>query len=334
MKNIELLELEGKLQNTIMEFVLEYDGYFKKEQIDAILNKGESGLQDLRLILKAYNQRHLKYLDIEHYANVYYISTVIAALAYLNDETVFDDMLEYLYTSPILIQTAWGDDFNESLPMYYAKFSNKIDTLKQVIYDPELIVDTKSILMIGLCSMPTILNKPELNEPISNIFLEYLRFLLAPQNLKTQDKLHDDFYKVTHLVEDAISGYVDCGGDSNHPFVQQAIEDGLFVYENLFGFEELDDWEIFVFPLRDIYASNEFWIEKEEKNKIWKRNLGVKSHKKQDILNILNTTKLFSKFIAPDDRINVKYKVDGKVVNEIEFKEVEDDLISGKCELI
>ena len=43
MKNIEILELEGKIKNPIMEFLLEHDDYLEKEQIDAILSRGESG---------------------------------------------------------------------------------------------------------------------------------------------------------------------------------------------------------------------------------------------------------------------------------------------------
>ena len=74
MKNIELLELEGKLQNPIMEFMLEHEDFLEKEQIDTILSRSESGLEDLRLILKSYNQHHLKFKDDEYFGNVYICS--------------------------------------------------------------------------------------------------------------------------------------------------------------------------------------------------------------------------------------------------------------------
>jgi hypothetical protein len=334
MKNIELLELEGKIKNPIMEFLLEYDGFLKKEQIDAILSKGASGLDDLRLILKAYNQHHLKYLEIKDYGNVYCMSTVIAALTYLNDETIFDDMLQYLYTPPILIDATWGNDFHEALPIYFAKFSNKIDTLKQVLFDPELIVDTKTILIIGLYSMPTILNKPALNEIIANVLLEYLRFLLAPQNRETQDKVVFNFFHVDDLIDELITGYMDCGGDANHPYIQQAIEDDLFINEDPFVIKDIYNWEIFIFPLRDIYASNEFWTANQEKNKVYHQNMEGKNRKEQDLTKILNYTKLFSKYINHDDKISVQYVDDGRIVHKVKYKEVEDDLMNDKCELI
>ena len=333
MKNIELLELEGKIKNPIMEFLLEHDDYLEKEQIDAILSRGETGLEDLRLILKAYNQHHLKYLEIEDYGNVYCMSTVIAALAFLNDEDIFDEMLKYVYTSPELIDAVWGDDFFEAFPLYYAKFPNKIETLKQAIFDPELIVDTKRILIIGLYSMPTTLNKPELNATIAQVFLDYLQFLLDPQNRETQDNASKDWYNVEDLIEDTIGGYMDCGGDGNHPLIQQAVEEDL-ISEDIFEIKDLQNWQSLIFPLRDIYKSNEFWKEMEQENTVFNRNLEEKKRKENDLNHLLNVTKQFRKIYDRNDKVSVKYKADGNILKDIKYKKVEDDLISGKCELI
>ena len=334
MKNIELLELEGKLQNPIMEFVLEYDGFLKTEQIDTILSKGKSGLEDLRLILRAYNQHHLKYLEIKDYGNVYCMGTVIGALTYLNDEAVFDDMLQYICTDPTLIDETWGYDSSEGLPLYFAKFPDKIETLKQVIFDPELIVDSKYILIVGLYSMPTILNKPELNETIANVLLEYLRFLLAPQNRETHDKVFSNFFHINDLIDELICGYLDCGGDGNHPYIQQAIEDELFINGDPYVIKDVNDWEVFIFPLRDIYVSNEFWKENQEKNKVFNQNMEGKNRRELDLTKILNFTKTFSRYIQQDNKINVQYVDDGRIVYKVKYKEVEDDLMNDKCELI
>ena len=334
MKNIEILELKGKLQNPIMEFVLEYDGFLKKEQIDAILNKGKSGLEDLRLILRAYNQHHLKYLEIKDYGNVYCMGTIIGALTYLNDESVFDDMLQYICTDPTLVDTTWESDFYEGLPLYFAKFPNKIEILKQALFNPELIIEIKSILIIGLYSMPTILNKPELNKTIANIFLEYLRFLLAPKNRETHDKTFFNYYLINDLIDDVVVGYMDCGGDPNHPYVQQALEDELFVNEDIFVIKDIYNWKVFIFPLRDIYESNEFWTTNHEKNKVYNQNLEGKNRKQPDLTKILNFVKIYRRFIDVNDKISVKYLDDGRIVHHVKFGEVEDDLMNDKCELI
>jgi hypothetical protein len=56
--------------------------------------------------------------------------------------------------------------------------------------------------------------------------------------------------------------------------------------------------------------------------------------KKEEINKILNVTKQFRNLFDRNDKVSVKYKADGKIVNDIKYKKVEDDLIAGKCELV
>ena len=340
MKNIELLELEGKIKNPIMEFLLEHDNYLEKEQIDAILTRGESGLEDLRLILKAYNQHHLKFEE----ENTTFVSNVLMAITYLKDENSFDDMIGYLYTNYKSVDYTWSDSYFESFPRCYGIFPDRVSQIKQVLYDPELTIDLKRILMMGLYSMPTLLQRPELKEIIAPIFLDYLQFILNPENRKTQDKVHEEWVDLYELFDTTIEGYMHCGGDGNHPAVQQAVNDGLINegFSAAFSREELQKWEQKVFELDDIYSMNAAYERVQKINEEFDRSLESKKivleteikEKKEEINRILNVTKQFRKILDRNDKVSVKYKADGKVISDVKYKKVEDDLISGKCELI
>jgi hypothetical protein len=340
MKNIELLELEGKLQNPIMEFLLEHDNYLEKEQLDAILSRGESGLEDLSLIFKAYNEHHSK-LEEE---KCVFISNVLLALTYLKDETSFEDMIAYLYTSYNLIDYAWGDGYFEAFPMCYGVFPDRIQQIKQTLYDPELTIDLKRILMIGLYSMPTLLQRPELKETIAPVFLDYLQFILNPENRKTQDKVNEEWVSLDDLFDTTIEGYMNCGGNGNHPMVQQAVNEGLINegFSAAFSREDLQRWEIDNHELDDIYTLNAAYERVQKEDKKYYEELQAKEalldaeikEKKEEINKILNVTKQFRNLFDRNDKVSVKYKADGKIVNDIKYKKVEDDLIAGKCELV
>ncbi len=339
MKNIEILELEGKIKNPIMEFLLEHDNYLEKEQIDAILSRGESGLEDLRLILKAYNQHHLKFEE-----GCGFMSNVLLALSYLKDESSFDDMIAYLYTNYKSIDYTWSDSYFESFPICYGVFPDRISQIKETLYDPELTIDTKRILMMGLYSMPTLLKRPELEETIAPVFLDYLQFILNPENRKTQNKVNEDWVSLDELFDTTIEGYMHCGGDGNHPAVQQAVNDGLINegFSAAFSREELQKWEQKVFELDDIYSMNAAYERVQKINEEFDRSLESKKialeteikEKKEEINKILNVTKQFRKIYDRNEKVSVKYKADGKVISDVKYKKVEDDLISGKCELI
>jgi hypothetical protein len=150
MKNIELLELEGKIKNPIMEFLLEHDDYLEKEQIDAILTRGETGLEDLRLILKAYNQHYPKLHDSKN--SLVFIVHVISFLAELKDEFAFDDMMVYLKTDAVLAEAAWNDSYMEDFPRYWSLFPDKIEVMGNAFYDTKITIEAKSALMTGLKS--------------------------------------------------------------------------------------------------------------------------------------------------------------------------------------
>jgi hypothetical protein len=323
MKNIEILELEGKIKNPIMKFLLEHDNYLEKEQIDAILSRGESGLEDLRLILKTYNQHHTKFLE----ENTTFISNVLMALTYLRDESSFDEMIGYLYTnfSSNSIDYTWGDGYFESFPMCYGVFPDRISQIEKTLYDPELTIDVKRILMIGLYSIPALLQRPELKETIAPVFLDYLQFILNPENRKTQNKVSESHVNLSNLFDSTIEGYMNCGGDGNNPVVQQAVNKG-FINKGLFAVfskEDLQKWEKDIYDLCDIYEMNtgfeqyqNFKVQYEEREKLTEK------------------TKQFKKIYDRNDKVSVKYKADGKVLADVKYKKVEDDLISGKCEII
>ena len=338
MKNIELLELQGKLQNPIMEFILDKEDFLlEKGEIDEMLSKGESGLQDLRLILKAYNRHHLKYqnyFEVEDYGNIYNISHVIAALAYLEDEESFDDMMEYIYTSPELIDAIWADDFFEAFPLYYSKFPNKIDSIKEALYDPKLVIDMKRILALSLAVF-TNLKNPALTKKIANIFSEYLQFLLIPENRLTQDNCYEPWLDLNDLFDSVLEGYLDCEGDYRNPLVQQAVKERL-VDEDEFSIENIANWEIFIFPLRTIYVSTKFWKDIEEVSGLSERDNRVQrmQHYEQELKEVIKISKQFHSIFDESDRIAVKYKADGNILRNIKFKKVEQDLIDGKCEVI
>jgi hypothetical protein len=336
MKNIELLELEGKLQNPIMEFLLEHDNYLEKEQIDAILTRGETGLKDLRLILKAYNQHHAKFLE----ENTTFISNILMALTYLRDESSFDDMIAYLYTNYKSIDYTWGDSYFESFPMCFGVFPDRISQIKETLYDPELTIDLKRILMMGLYSMPTLLQRPELRETITPVFLDYLQFILNSENRKTQDKVNEEWISLDELFDTTIEGYMHCNGDGNHPAVQQAVNESLINegFHAAFSKEDLQKWEQKVFELDDIYEMNAAYERVQKSDAEYMSDLRARDAeieaKKEQVNKILNITKQFRNLFDRNDKISVKYKADGKVVSDIKYKKVEQDLISGKCELI
>jgi hypothetical protein len=330
MKNIELLELEGKLQNPIMEFLLEHDDYLEKEQIDAILTRGESGLEDLRLILKVYNQHHLKFKDDD---GVWFMSSVLLALSYLRDNESFDDLMTYLYTNFDAINTTWGDGYFEAFPICYAVFPDRIPQIKEALYDPELTIDMKRILMMGLYSMPVTLNRPELESIIAPVFLDYLTFILVPENLQTQEKVHEEWVSTEDLFDDAIEGYMNCGGDGNHPAVQQAIKEELNS-EDIFDKGDLKKWKKDIFALWDIYTHNaglEKFQKTEDEYQIKQTELKAKEAQLKQVINV---TKQYRKIFDRNDKVSVKYKTDGNILKDIKYKKVEDDLIAGKCEII
>jgi hypothetical protein len=330
MKNIELLELEGKLQNPIMEFLLEHNDFLEKEQIDAILTRGESGLEDLRLILKSYNEHHLKFKDDD---GVWFMSSVLLALSYLRDNESFDDLMAYLYTNFDAINTTWGDGYFEAFPICYAVFPDRISQIKEALYDPELTIDMKRILMMGLYAMPKTLNRPELESIIAPVFLDYLTFILVPENLQTQEKVHEEWVSTEDLFDDAIEGYMNCGGDGNHPAVQQAIREELNS-EDIFDKGDLKKWKKDIFVLWDIYTHNaglEKFQKTEDEYQIKRAELEAKEAQLKQVINV---TKQFRNLFDRNDKISVKYKADGKIVSDIKYKKVEQDLISGKCELI
>ena len=331
MTTIQLLELEDKLQHPIYEFLLSHETYLEEEQIDDLLSHGESGLQDLRTILKAYNQHFVKYKTFEN-AHLGYITQVIAALAYLKDEEAFDDMIGYLKTDPELIDAAWNDSYYEELPRYFATFPSKIEELGKALYDNEIVIDTKVMLCMGLYNMPDFLEQADLKPAIAQIFLNYLEFLLVPENRKTL-KSHNDWNDEAFLITNVIEGYMNCGGDGQNPSVRQAFAENL-ADVGFFDESDLDDWEAIPHPFDDIYQTNEAWKRVEEANRKQLVEREAEKKKEAELLQFLNATREYRKVFDRNDRVTVRYKADGKIVKDTKYKKVEDDLLKGLCEVV
>ncbi len=324
MKNIELLELQGKIKNPIMEFLLEHDDYLEKEQIDAILSRGESGLEDLRLILKAYNQHNDKLNDSEN--PLVFIVHVISFLAELKDELSFDDMLAYLKTDSMLADEAWNDSYMEDFPRYWSLFPNRIESIEKALYDTEITIQAKSILMTGLATIAENSTDNSLVKSIREIFEKYLEFLHNEEQRETQEV--SDWADINFLIGSTVIGYMDCGGDSKNEFAQYFVKNDLV--DNILNIKELNNWKNSKNIFSDIYEMNKIWGEASKREE----NLEKEREREQELIKIVNQQKAFKKIFDRNDKVSVKYKADGKIVSDIKYKKVEQDLISGKCELI
>jgi hypothetical protein len=324
MKNIELLELEGKIKNPIMEFLLEYDGFLKKEQIDAILTRGETGLEDLRLILKTYNQQYPKLHDSKN--SLVFIVHVISFLAELKDELAFDDMMVYLKTDAVLAEAAWNDSYMEDFPRYWSLFPDKIEVIGNALYDTEITIEAKSALMTGLVAIAEKFTDDNLVKPIRDIFEKHLEFLQDTKNQKSQEFF--EWASIEFLIGSTVIAYMDCGGDSQNKYAQYFVKNDLV--DNILDLKELNKWEIREQNFADIYQMNSIWGKISGRGTEWEEE----RKREEELIRVVNQQKAFKKIFDRNDKISVKYKADGKVVSDIKYKKVEQDLTSGKCELI
>jgi uncharacterized protein YdcH (DUF465 family) len=324
MKNIEILELEGKIKNPIMEFLLEHNDYLAKEQIDAILTRGETGLEDLHLILKAYNQHFDKLNDSEN--SLVFIVHVISFLAELKDESSFEDMLAYLKTDSMLADEAWNDSYMEDFPRYWSLFPNKIEQIDKALYDTEITIQAKSVLITGLTAIAENVTDSSLVKSIREIFEKYLEFLHNEEQRETQNV--SDWADIEFLIGSTIIGYMDCGGDAQNKNAEYFVKNNLV--DNLLSVKELQNWGNSGNEFSDIYEMNEIWEEASNREE----NYEKAREREQELIKVVNQQKAFKKIFDRNDKVNVKYKADGKVISDVKYKKVEDDLISGKCELI
>jgi hypothetical protein len=181
--------------------------------------------------------------------------------------------------------------------------------------------------------MPELLHRPDLNLRITPIFLEYLQFILVPKNLATQNNSYESFCDTTMLFDDVISGYMNCGGDGNNHLVQQSVKERL-ISEDVFFVEDLQNWFKEECSLLNIYEVNEDYKLLKNKSLSYSAERRVFQEKNDDLNELLNVPKQFRSLFDRNDKVSVKYEADGKILNDVKYKKVEDDLISGKCELI
>jgi hypothetical protein len=121
---------------------------------------------------------------------------------------------------------------------------------------------------------------------------------------------------------------MDCGGDSQNKYAQYFVKNDLV--DNILNLKELNKWEIREQNFADIYQMNRIWGEISGRDTEWEEE----RKREEELIKLVNQHKAFKKIFDRNDKISVKYKTDGKVVSDIKYKKVEQDLISGKCELI
>jgi hypothetical protein len=319
MKNIQLLELEGKLHNPIMEFLVEHNSYLQKAQTDAILSRGDTGKDDLRMILRAYNQHFSKFINAEN--NITFISNVIGALTLLKDEEVYQDLIEYLKTDTELIDISWSEGIYESLPLYWAIMDTNIDKAEKALYDISLNWTTKKVLCLGLVGLPQRVDSQELYQVVKAISERYLTYLLTTAELNQNQK--------NTLIEINLQGYLSYGGNYHDTIVQQIVtlESNSFTTP-----ETVKAWFIKQpAPLfEDIYSLNASWEKLENVDKSSQEKLLLK----RQVTKILNATKQFDDLYNRNDKLSVKYKDTGAVITDVKYKKVEKDLLAGKCEIV
>lgn len=69
-------------------------------------------------------------------------------------------------------------------------------------------------------------------------------------------------------------------------------------------------------------------------NKWWSNNLSSQTNASEfDIIDISQSINNQNTKIRPNDKVNVRYQ-DGKIVMDVKYKKVEEELKSGKCQLI
>lgn len=330
MKNIELLKLEGKLQNQAVIDLLEHDNYLEANQINEILALGESGLQDMRVVMRAYldNIEAVK-KSINTLCPFYHIQSF---MTHTRDEASFDLMMEYIKSDYQLLEDTFSDSIFEDLVVYPAFFPNRLTDLEKELYNKSTPFTTKELIAKSIYIITTLPENQKFNQQVLDIYQNHLRFLSIPENRKDfcpPPKKHE-WVNLNNYLAFLISNTYNQGGDVKQDYIYSLFEQKL-VDEGIFGTiedlvktsREKHDY------YNDIYQRNLTWKMAVEREIAYKKEL-EEWRQKQAILQKIRT---LSQNYGRNDKVTVRY-IDGKIVNDVKFKKVEDDIKAGKCEII
>ena len=327
MKNIEILKLEGKLQNQAVIDLLQQESYLEKSHIDEIMSLGETGLSDMRLILQAYldNIQDVK----KSSTTVTPFFQIVCFLTDLKDEKSFDLMINYLKSDFDLIDDTFNDSIIEVPPCYFAMFPHRIADIVNCLYDKEMNYCIKNTFVDALVQMTIIHKDEKIKSEVVEALQNHLKFLSIPENrfdfaLEGSSRTWIDMHNYTAFI---ITDLHDLEADLKQNYIESLFEQDV-VEEGIFGdLDELSKIKPEVFRFYDsIYNRNESWERAVQHQERGKRERLAKEILKQRMDK-------FTKIYSRNDKVNVKYH-NGTILKDVKFKKVEDDLIDDKCEII
>ncbi|MEA5401964.1 hypothetical protein VB776_03480 [Arcicella sp. DC2W] len=343
MKNIELLKLEGKLQNQAIIDLLEHDTFLTKTQIDEIIEIGEDVLPDLRLIIEAY----LENLDSlkEYSENLVPFFHITNFLSYLKDENAFDLMIRHIKSDFNVLSDIYEDSINDQLPLFCAMFPNRIKEVEEALYDRSITYANKDLLSDVFVKMAIIHDNEIVKQEAISVLLKYLEFLSIPENREgfaiTEGEDISWINLDEHLAFLISDLYNLLGEDVATDYVKSLFEQDL-VETNIFG--DLDELleskrESFdAYP--DIYGVNEEWEELVEEQRQFEENRKRLEEENRLLqaqrMALLNQAEKFEKLYKQynrNDKVSVKYE-DGTILKDVKFKKIEEDLKNEKCSII
>lgn len=334
MKNIELLGLQDTLQLEPIIRLLEQASYLTNEQIDEILALGEAGLSEMHLALKTYIQK----IDIFRSENtsltfVAHIADIFTELRY---EAALEDMIALLRIDFEMADLAMSDGITEYLPDYFALFPHRLDTYKNYVFDATLDVNTKNIILSGLMRairLPEVKAQPE---PILTLIEDYLRFLQVPENRTAHNtKANISYcYDIVELISFMLIDYDDAGGDKRSELIKYFFDNDLINKMIIGDYEEYLSFDIphFDISIASIYQKNILWREIEEEE-VRLRAENEKEKAKKSLMEARLSLKRSFDNYSRNDKVSVRYE-DGRIVKDVKFKKIEDDLYNGLCDII
>jgi hypothetical protein len=334
MKNIELLGLQNTLQLEPIIRLLDHKTYLTNEQIDEVLALGEAGLREMRLILKAYINK-VKVVK-ESDGDLCFLAHIADFFTELRDEAVLEDVITIFRVDFELAEWAMSDGITEYIPEYFALFPHRIDTYKKYIFDATLDLNTKNIILNGLTRAINLSEIKAQPEPILALMEDYLRFLQIPANRIAHNTRAN--VKYSYQTEEFISflliDYDEAGGDRKSDFIKYFFDNNLIDKTIVGDYKEFTSFGSSTYPtsISSIYEKNEIWREAViRENKTQNSSKKINSPESATLLNNL-LSQSFSSY-ERNDKVNVRYN-DGKILKDVKFKKVEDDLQKGLCQII
>ncbi len=330
MKNIELLKLEGKLANQEIIDLIENDSYLTKNQIEAIMALGESGLQDMRIIMQAYLDN---IEDIRKSENTlcpfYHIQSFMTDM---KDEQSYDLMMDYVKSDYSLLDDTFSDSIMEDLPSYHAMFPHRMMAIEKELYNKTISCQTKELIVNSLVQIPTIHQDENTKQEVIEILQNQLKFLSIPENRKDfvpPPKKHE-WTNLDSYIAFQIHDLYNLGADVQTDYIkslfeQEAVDESIFgTLKNLLA-EKPDDYTYY----NDIFERNKSWQISTERDVKFEQEYTERQRQKE----FSQKMQLLSKEYGRNDKVSVKYN-DGKILTDVKYKKIEDDIRADKCQII